>query len=76
MKPPPWDTSVFVPNSSRIAALIVPGRVAPPSPSLPHHHTTHEADGLTNKTPLPKKHLLKVFGGRPSAKNAIRTRTT
>lgn len=32
MKPSSWDTSVFVPNSSRIAALIVPERVAPPSP--------------------------------------------
>lgn len=30
---PSWDTSVFVPKSSRIAALIAPGRVATSSPS-------------------------------------------
>lgn len=42
MKPLSWDTSVFVPKSSRIAALIAAGRVATPSPSppLPPHFAT------------------------------------
>ena len=55
MKPPSWDTSVFVPNSSRIAALIAPGWSRRRAPPLPHHHTTHEADGLTNTTPSSKE---------------------
>lgn len=76
MKPPPWDTSVFVPKSSQIAALIALGRVAPPSPfpSPPPHDS--RSRWLGGQDPLSKKHLLKVLGGRPSAKNAIRARTT
>lgn len=63
----------FFPN--RCTNCARKGRAAEPLP-FPRRHTTHEADDLTNKTPLPKKYLLKVFGGRPSAKNAIRARTT
>ena len=92
--PSSWDTSVFVPESSRIAALIALGRrlqfsfsrcrlsesrAAEAFPFLfsllpflfSRSHLTREADGKSSKTPLPKKHLLEVFGGRPIIKNAI-----
>ena len=85
MKPPSWDTSVFVPNSSRIAALIAPGwsrRRAPPFPfsllplPLLPQPPKLQADSKSSKTTLPKKCLPKVIGKGPITKNAIYARTT
>ena len=80
---PSWDTSVFVPKSSRIAALIAPGRVATPNPSLPPppHFATFplglSCEGMGERDANALGGLDNLFGSeRPAGRDERRPRQT
>lgn len=83
MKPSSWDTSVFVPESSRIAAAIAPGRVATPNPSLPPppHFATFplglSCEGMGERDADALGGLDNLFGSeRPAGRAERRPRQT